>query len=289
MSWLQKLLPPKIQRGTGPRKQVPEGLWTKCPACSAVLYSTDLEKNLNVCPKCGDHQRIGARARLDGLLDPEGRFEIGAEILPVDSLKFKDSKKYPDRLDEARAATGETDALIVMQGAMKSLGVVAAAFEFEFMGGSMGSVVGERFVRGVRVAVEQKLPYLCFTSTGGARMQEGLLSLMQMAKTAAALTELAQRKLPFISILTDPTMGGVSASFAMIGDVVIAEPKALIGFAGPRVIEQTVRQKLPEGFQRAEFLLEKGAIDMIVDRRQLRDKLHMLLALLQGRPSDQSS
>ena len=281
MSWLQKLLPPKIQRGTGPRKQVPEGLWTKCPACNAVLYSTDLEKNLNVCPKCGDHQRIGARVRLDGLLDPEGRFEIGAEILPVDSLKFKDSKKYPDRLDEAKTATGETDALIVMQGAIKSLGVVAAAFEFEFMGGSMGSVVGERFVRGVHVAVEQKLPYLCFTSTGGARMQEGLLSLMQMAKTTAALTELTERKLPFVTILTDPTMGGVSASFAMIGDLVIAEPKALIGFAGPRVIEQTVRQKLPEGFQRAEFLLEKGAIDMIVDRRQLRDKLHMLLALLQ--------
>jgi acetyl-CoA carboxylase carboxyl transferase subunit beta len=289
MSWLQKLLPPKIQRGTGPRKQVPEGLWTKCPACSAVLYSTDLEKNQNVCPKCGDHQRIGARARLDGLLDPEGRFEIGAEILPVDSLKFKDSRKYPERLEEAQASTGETDALIVMQGAIKSLGVVAAAFEFEFMGGSMGSVVGERFVRGVRVAIEQKLPYLCFTSTGGARMQEGLLSLMQMAKTTASLTELAQRKLPFITILTDPTMGGVSASFAMIGDLVLAEPKALIGFAGPRVIEQTVRQKLPEGFQRAEFLLEKGAIDLIVDRRQMRDKLHMLLALLQGRPSDQSS
>ena len=289
MSWLQKLLPPKIQRGSGPRKQVPEGLWTKCPACSAVLYSTDLEKNLNVCPKCGDHQRIGARARLDGLLDPEGRFEIGAEILPVDSLKFKDSKKYPDRLAEGQSATGETDALVVLQGSIKSLGVVCAAFEFEFMGGSMGSVVGERFVRGVQVAIEQKLPYLCFTSTGGARMQEGLLSLVQMAKTTASLTELSERGLPFLTVLTDPTMGGVSASFAMLGDVVIAEPKALIGFAGPRVIEQTVRQKLPEGFQRAEFLLEKGAIDMIVDRRQLRDKLHMLLALLQGRPSDQSS
>jgi acetyl-CoA carboxylase carboxyl transferase subunit beta len=289
MSWLQKLLPPKIQRGSGPRKQVPEGLWTKCPACSAVLYSTDLEKNLNVCPKCGDHQRIGARARLDGLLDPEGRFEIGAEILPIDSLKFRDSKKYPDRLTEAQGATGETDALIVMQGSIKSLGVVCAAFEFEFMGGSMGSVVGERFVRGVQVAIEQKQPYVCFTSTGGARMQEGLLSLVQMAKTTASLTELSERGLPFITVLTDPTMGGVSASFAMLGDVVVAEPKALIGFAGPRVIEQTVRQKLPEGFQRAEFLLEKGAIDMIVDRRQMRDKLHTLLALLQGRPSDQSS
>jgi acetyl-CoA carboxylase carboxyl transferase subunit beta len=286
MSWLQKLLPPKIQRGSGPRKQVPEGLWTKCPACSAVLYSTDLERNQNVCPKCGDHQRISARARLDALLDPEGRFEIGAEVLPVDSLKFKDSRKYPERLEEAQATTGETDALVVMQGAVKSLGVVAAAFEFEFMGGSMGSVVGERFVRGVRVAIEQKLPFACFTSTGGARMQEGLLSLMQMAKTTAALTELAQRRLPFITVLTDPTMGGVSASFAMLGDVVIAEPRALIGFAGPRVIEQTVRQKLPEGFQRAEFLLEKGAIDMIVDRRQMRDRLHALFALLQGRPSD---
>jgi acetyl-CoA carboxylase carboxyl transferase subunit beta len=288
MSWLQKLLPPKIQRGSGPRKQVPEGLWTKCPACSAVLYSTDLEKNLSVCPKCGDHQRIGARARLDALLDPEGRFEIGAEVLPVDTLKFKDSRKYPERLEEAASETGETDALVVMQGSIKSLGTVCAAFEFEFMGGSMGSVVGERFVRGVQVAVEQKLPYVCFTSTGGARMQEGLLSLMQMAKTTAALTELSQRKLPFIAVLTDPTMGGVSASFAMLGDVVIAEPKALIGFAGPRVIEQTVRQKLPEGFQRAEFLLDKGAIDMIVDRRQMRDKLHTLLALLQGKPSDQS-
>jgi acetyl-CoA carboxylase carboxyl transferase subunit beta len=288
MSWLQKLLPPKIQRNTGPRKQVPEGLWTKCPACSAVLYSTDLEKNLNVCPKCGDHQRMGARARLDALLDAEGRFEIGAEILPVDSLKFKDSKKYPDRLEEAQAATEETDALVVMQGAIKSLGVVIAAFEFDFMGGSMGSVVGERFVRGVRVSIEQKQPFLCITSSGGARMQEGLFSLTQMAKTTAALTELAQRKLPFITVLTDPTMGGVSASFAMIGDVVLAEPKALIGFAGPRVIEQTVRQKLPEGFQRAEFLLEKGAIDLIVDRRQLRDRLHTLLALLQGKPADQN-
>jgi acetyl-CoA carboxylase carboxyl transferase subunit beta len=289
MSWLQKLLPPKIPRGTGPRKTVPEGLWTKCPACSAVLYSTDLEKNFNVCPKCGDHQRIGARARLDALLDPEGRFEIGAEVQPVDTLKFRDSKKYPDRLEEAEQATGETDALVVMQGSIKSIGVVASAFEFEFMGGSMGSVVGERFVRGVRLAIEQKLPVICFTATGGARMQEGLLSLAQMAKTTASLTELAARRLPFITVLTDPTMGGVSASFAMIGDVVIAEPKALIGFAGPRVIEQTVRQKLPEGFQRAEFLLEKGAIDMIVDRRQMRDRLHALLAILMRRAPDLSS
>jgi len=289
MSWLQKLLPPKIQRSTGPRKTVPEGLWTKCPGCDAVLYSADLEKNLNVCPKCGHHQRIGARARLDALLDADGRFEIGAEVLPVDGLKFRDSRKYPERLSEAQAQTGETDALVVMQGAIHSLGVVCAAFEFEFMGGSMGSVVGERFVRGVRVAIEQKLPLVCVTATGGARMQEGLLSLAQMAKTNAALTDLDERGLPFVSVLTDPTMGGVSASFAMIGDIVIAEPKALIGFAGPRVIEQTVRQKLPEGFQCAEFLLEKGAIDMIVDRRQMRDKLHRLLTLLQRRPADATS
>jgi len=289
MSWLQKLLPPKIQRGTGPKKTVPEGLWTKCPACNAVLYSTDLEKNQNVCPKCGEHQRIGARARLDALLDPEGRFEIGAEVLPVDSLRFRDSKKYPDRLEEAELATGETDALVVMQGSIKSLGVVVAVFEFEFMGGSMGSVVGERFVRGVRLAIEQKLPLVCFTASGGARMQEGLLSLAQMAKTTASLTELGARCLPFITVLTDPTMGGVSASFAMLGDVVIAEPKALIGFAGPRVIEQTVRQKLPEGFQRAEFLLEKGAIDIIMDRRQTRDRLHTLLSMLLRRAPDLSS
>ncbi len=290
MSWLQKLLPPKIQRtGGAAKKTVPEGLWTKCAACDAVLYSTDLEKNLNVCPKCGHHERLGARPRLDALLDPDGRFEIGAEVLPVDTLKFKDSRRYTERLGEAQETTAESDALVVMQGSIKSLGVVVAAFEFDFMGGSMGSVVGERFVRGVRVAIEQKLPFVCVTASGGARMQEGLLSLMQMAKTTAALTDLAERRLPFISVLADPTMGGVSASFAMIGDVVIAEPKALIGFAGPRVIEQTVRQKLPEGFQRAEFLLEKGAIDMIVDRRQLRDKLHALLSLLRGMPADSAA
>jgi acetyl-CoA carboxylase carboxyl transferase subunit beta len=287
MSWLQKLLPPKIQRtGGGAKKTVPEGLWTKCAACDAVLYSTDLEKNLNVCPKCGHHERLGARPRLDALLDPDGRFEIGAEVLPVDPLKFKDSRRYPERLAEAQEQTAEGDALVVMQGSIKSLGLVCAAFEFDFMGGSMGSVVGERFVRGVRVAIEQKLPFICVAASGGARMQEGALSLAQMAKTTAALTDLAERRLPFVTVLTDPTMGGVSASFAMIGDVVIAEPKALIGFAGPRVIEQTVRQKLPEGFQRAEFLLEKGAIDMIVDRRQLRDKLHALLSLMLGEPAD---
>ncbi|HUL92295.1 MAG TPA: acetyl-CoA carboxylase, carboxyltransferase subunit beta [Burkholderiales bacterium] len=282
MSWLQKLLPPKINRtGTGAKKNVPEGLWSKCPSCGAVLYATDLEKNANVCPKCAYHNRISARERLDLLLDPEGRFEIGVEVTPVDSLKFKDDKRYPDRLEEAERTTGETDALIVMQGAIKNVAVVAAAFEFEFMGGSMGSAVGERFVRGVHACLDQNLPLVCVTATGGARMQEGLFSLMQMAKTTAALTQLAAHKLPFVSVLTDPTMGGVSASFAMIGDVVIAEPRALIGFAGPRVIEQTVREKLPEGFQRAEFLLEKGAVDMIVDRRQMRDKLANLLTLLQ--------
>ena len=287
MSWLQKLLPPKIQRTAGgARKTVPEGLWTKCPSCDAVLYSTDLEKNLNVCPKCGHHERLGARPRLDALLDPDGRFEIGFEVLPLDPLKFRDQKRYTERLAEAQEATAEGDALVVMQGSIKSLGLVCAAFEFDFMGGSMGSVVGERFVRGVRVAIEQKLPFICVCASGGARMQEGALSLVQMAKTTAALTDLAERRLPFITVLTDPTMGGVSASFAMIGDVVLAEPKALIGFAGPRVIEQTVRQKLPEGFQRAEFLLEKGAIDMIVDRRQMRDKLHLLLSLMLKLPVD---
>jgi acetyl-CoA carboxylase carboxyl transferase subunit beta len=224
--------------------------------------------------------------RLDELLDPDGRFEIGAEVLPVDSLKFRDSKKYTERLAEAQAQTGETDALLVVQGSIRSIGVVCAIFEFDFMGGSMGSVVGERFVRAVRAAIEQKLPLVCITATGGARMQEGLLSLMQMAKCTAALSELSARRLPFLTVLADPTMGGVSASFAMIGDVVLAEPRALIGFAGPRVIEQTVRQKLPEGFQRAEFLLEKGAVDLIVDRRELRETLHRLLALLLRRPVD---
>jgi len=282
MSWLQKLLPPKINRtGTGAKKNVPEGLWSKCPSCAAVLYATDLEKNANVCPKCGYHNRISARVRLDLLLDPEGRFEIGVEVASVDGLKFKDDRRYPERLEEAEKATGETEALVVMQGAIKNVPLIVTAFEFEFMGGSMGSAVGERFVRGVHACLDQQLPLVCVTATGGARMQEGLFSLMQMAKTTAALTQLTARKLPFITVLTDPTMGGVSASFAMIGDVVIAEPRALIGFAGPRVIEQTVREKLPEGFQRSEFLLEKGAIDMIVDRRQMRDKLANLLTLLQ--------
>ena len=285
MSWLQKLLPPRIKATPGAsRKAVPEGLWIKCPSCEAVLYRTDLEKNLNVCPKCGHHGRVGARERIEQILDPEGRYEIGSEVVPIDSLKFKDTKKYPERLSAALEETGETDSLVVMQGSVKSIALVIAVFEFDFMGGSMGSVVGERFVRGVRVAFENRVPMVCVAASGGARMQEGVNSLFQMAKTAAVLQELTKARLPFVSVLTDPTMGGVSASFAMIGDVVIAEPGALIGFAGPRVIEQTVREKLPEGFQRAEFLLEKGAIDMIVDRRKLRDELPKLLALLERRP-----
>ncbi len=279
MSWIDKLLPPRIKQG-GTRKSVPEGVWVKCPGCDETIYREELERSLRVCAKCGHHLRIGARARLDAMLDPEGRYEIGQEVLPVDALKFKDSRKYPDRLQEAMQETGETDALVVIGGAIRTLPVVMACFEFEFMGGSMGSVVGERFVRGVQTAIEQKVPFICFTSTGGARMQEGLLSLLQMAKTTAMIALLGEARLPFISVLTDPTMGGVSASFAFLGDVVIAEPKALVGFAGPRVIEQTVREKLPEGFQRAEFLLTKGAVDMIVDRRQLRDELAHLLALL---------
>ena len=282
MSWLEKLLPPKIQPNErGERRTVPEGLWIKCPQCETVLYKTDLEQNINVCPKCSHHHRIGARARLDAFLDAEGRYEIGQEVLPVDALKFKDSKKYTERLKDALEATGETDALVVMGGSVHSVPLVAACFEFDFMGGSMGSVVGERFVRGVDAAIEQKMPFVCFTATGGARMQEGLFSLLQMAKTNGALTLLAKAKLPYISVLTDPTMGGVSASFAFVGDVVIAEPKALIGFAGPRVIENTVREKLPEGFQRAEFLVTKGAVDMIVDRRKMREEIARLLALLQ--------
>jgi len=285
MSWLQKLLPPKIKRGdSAGRKSIPEGLWSKCSACEAVLYRSDLESNHNVCPKCGHHQRINARTRLDLLLDAEGRFEIGSEVQPLDPLKFKDQKRYPDRLKAAVRDTGEQDAMVVMQGAIKSVPVVVACFEFEFMGGSMGSVVGERFVRGAQSAIDQRMPFICVTATGGARMQEGLFSLMQMAKTTAAINRLAQKKLPFISVLTDPTMGGVSASFAFMGDVVIAEPNALVGFAGPRVIEQTVRETLPEGFQRAEFLLEKGAIDMIVDRRQMRDRIADLLTLLTRQP-----
>ena len=288
MSWLEKLLPSKVGSNApaAERKNIPEGLWVKCPSCEAMLYKTDVEQNQNVCPKCSHHMRIGARARLNHLLDGEGRWEIGQEVLPVDALKFKDSRKYPERLKEALEATSETDALIVMGGSIRGISAVVACFEFEFMGGSMGSVVGERFVRGVEEAIAQKIPFICFTATGGARMQEGLLSLMQMAKTNAALTKLAAKGLPYISVLTDPTMGGVSAGFAFVGDVVIAEPKALIGFAGPRVIENTVREKLPPGFQRAEFLLQKGAVDFIADRRELRDKLAKTLAMLQRLPAD---
>ena len=283
MSWFQKLLPPKIKRrelGEENKKNMPEGLWHKCPSCQTVLYHSDLEKNLSVCPKCNHHHRITARTRLDWLLDAEGRFEIGAEVQSIDTLKFKDSRKYSERLTAAQRDTSETDAIIVMQGSVHALPLVAAVFEFSFMGGSMGSVVGDRFVRGVQVAIEQKIPFICFAASGGARMQEGLLSLMQMAKTCAALTQLSQERLPFISVLTDPTMGGVSASFAFMGDIVIAEPGALIGFAGARVIQQTVRETLPEGFQRAEFLMEHGAIDKIVDRREMRNQLATLITLL---------
>jgi acetyl-CoA carboxylase carboxyl transferase subunit beta len=287
MSWLTKTPPPKIKReeGTTRRASLPEGLWSKCPSCEAVLFATDLDNNMQVCPKCGHHNRLGSRQRLDLLLDAEGRFEIGAEVIPFDTLKFKDSKSYPTRLSEAHETTGESDSLVCLQGTIKTIPVVAAAFEFGFMGGSMGSVLGERFVRGVQTAVEQKTPFICISASGGARMQEGLFSLMQMAKTTAALTKLSEIGQPFISILTDPTMGGVSASFAFVGDLVIAEPKALIGFAGPRVIEQTVREVLPEGFQRSEFLLEKGAVDMIVDRREMRDKVAQQLSLLLKLPA----
>jgi acetyl-CoA carboxylase carboxyl transferase subunit beta len=286
MSWFQRIIPPKIKRKeNGEKKAVPEGLWSKCASCESVLYYTDLFKNLDVCPKCGYHNRISARRRIDVLLDSEGRNEIGVEVTPQDPLKFKDSKRYIDRLTQANESTNEDDALVVMQGSIKTIPVVVAVFEFGFMGGSMGSVVGERFIRAVQVCIEQHLPFVCFAASGGARMQEGLFSLMQMAKTSAALTRMSKERLPFVSVLTDPTMGGVSASFAFIGDIVIAEPGALIGFAGPRVIEQTVRQTLPDGFQRAEFLLGHGAIDLIVDRREMRDKLINLLTLLMRIPA----
>jgi acetyl-CoA carboxylase carboxyl transferase subunit beta len=285
MSWIDKLLPPQIQH-TDPanRKSVPEGLWVKCPGCETVFYSTDIVANLSVCPKCDHHMRMSARQRLDSLLDAKGRYEIGADVFPLDPLKFKDTKKYTDRLKEASDASGESEALIVMGGKIENIPAVIACFEFQFMGGSMGSVVGERFVRGVEEALIKKAAFICITATGGARMQESLLSLFQMAKTTSMLSLLSKRGLPYISVLTDPTMGGISASFAFMGDVVMAEPKALIGFAGPRVIEQTVREKLPEGFQRSEFLLQKGGIDMIVDRRQMRAELARLLAILQQLP-----
>lgn len=281
MSWLQKILPPKINRVIGPsKKNVPEGLWSKCPKCDSVLYRTDLEANAEVCPKCDYHNRISARDRLNVLLDEKGRIEIGGEVQPIDPLKFKDTKRYSDRIKASQSEVGETDALLVIQGSIKQVPVVAASFEFKFMGGSMGSVVGERFVRGVQAAIDSKSAFICVSASGGARMQEGLFSLMQMAKTSAALTKLSQAGLPYISVLTDPTMGGVSASFAMLGDIIVAEPQALIGFAGPRVIEQTVRETLPDGFQRAEFLVEHGAVDIIIDRRQMRDRLSVLIANL---------
>ena len=284
MSWFRKLLPKIKREPTQQKKAVPEGLWSKCPSCDAVLYFTDLENNLHVCPKCSFHNRLTARQRVDLFLDPEGRAEATSEVIPVDSLKFKDSRKYIERLQEAERETGETDAIVVMEGAVRGVPLVVGVFEFGFLAGSMGSVVGERFVRAVQICCDEHLPFVCFTASGGARMQEGLLSLMQMAKTTAALHQLSAARQPFIPVLTDPTMGGVSASFAFIGDVVIAEPGALIGFAGPRVIEQTVRETLPEGFQRSEFLLEKGAIDMIVDRRQLRERIARLITLLKREP-----
>jgi len=285
MSWLEKLIPSQIRTAGSKKKAVPEGLWAKCTECNAVLYRAELERNMDVCPKCDHHMRIGARRRLDSFLDEEPRVEIGAELAPVDVLKFKDLKKYKDRLVQAQKATEEKDAMVCMMGQVKGIPLVAAAFEFKFMGGSMGSVVGERFVRAVNTSLEHNIPLVCFSASGGARMQEALFSLMQMAKTSAALAKLSKRGIPFISVLTDPTMGGVSASLAMLGDVQIAEPNALIGFAGPRVIEQTVRQTLPEGFQRSEFLLEHGAVDMVIDRRELRDRIASLLSILTNQPA----
>lgn len=279
MTWFDKIMPSRIKTEKRTRS-VPEGLWIKCPACDAVLYRAELERNLYVCPKCSHHMRIGARERLERFLDTGSGVEIGAAIGPEDPLKFRDSKRYRDRLVQAQKATNEKDAMVVLAGTLHALPVVACAFEFQFLGGSMGSVVGERFKRGVDCCIEERRPLVCFTASGGARMQEALYSLLQMAKTAAALSRLAQAHMPFISVLTDPTTGGVSASLALLGDLNIAEPRALIGFAGPRVIQQTVRETLPEGFQRAEFLLEHGAIDMIIDRREMRDRIAALLRLL---------
>jgi acetyl-CoA carboxylase carboxyl transferase subunit beta len=284
MSWFERIVPSRIKTERRTRS-VPEGLWMKCSACDAVLYRAELERNLHVCPKCSHHMRIGARERLTRFLDPATAVELATKIEPEDPLRFRDSKRYRDRLTAAQKATGEKDALVVMRGTLKGLGIVAVAFEFRFMGGSMGSVVGERFTRAVELCVKEGLPLVSFSASGGARMQEALYSLLQMAKTSAALTRLAAARLPFISVLTDPTTGGVSASLAMLGDVNIAEPKALIGFAGPRVIQQTVRETLPEGFQRAEFLLEHGAIDMIVDRRDERDRIAGLLRAFMGQPA----
>jgi len=284
MSWFSKLVPSKIRTVGGNKRTVPEGLWIRCEGCGAILYRSELERNLDVCPKCSHHMRIGARLRLNMFLDENSSMEIGAELEPIDALKFRDSKKYKDRLSQAQKVTGEKDALIAMQGTLHDIPVVATAFEFRFMGGSMGAVVGERFIRAASYCLQENRPLICFSASGGARMQEALFSLMQMAKTSAALAKLTEAGIPYISVLTDPTMGGVSASFAMLGDINIAEPKALIGFAGPRVIEQTVRETLPEGFQRSEFLLEHGAIDMIIDRREMREKIANLLSMLMRLP-----
>lgn len=283
MSWLKKLLPSIIKTDTTQKKEVPEGLWVKCSGCNAILYGSELVKNLSVCPTCSYHHRLGARARLNQFLDEHSLESIDDYLEPIDRLKFKDSKKYKDRIIQAQKSTGEKEALVIVKGTLQQIPVVVSAFEFSFMGGSMGATVGEKFVRAVNLATKNKCPYICFTASGGARMQEGLFSLMQMAKTSAALARFQETKLPFIVVLTDPTMGGVSASFASLGDIIVAEPSALIGFAGPRVIEQTVRQTLPEGFQRSEFLLEHGHIDMIVERKQLRATLAELIAKLMQR------
>ncbi len=284
MNWFERLIPSRIRTDASSKRAVPEGLWAKCPGCNAVLYRAELERSLEVCPKCNHHHRITARRRLDTFLDPEPREEIGLGLESTDPLRFKDLKRYRDRILQAQKDTGEKEALVVMAGRVNGLDLVAAAFEFDFLGGSMGSVVGERFVRGVDLALERGWPLVCFSASGGARMQESLFSLMQMAKTSAALGKMRARGLPFISVMTDPTMGGVSASLAMLGDINIAEPNALIGFAGPRVIEQTVREKLPEGFQRSEFLLEHGALDQIVDRRDMRERIGSLLGMLMSLP-----
>lgn len=283
-NWLDKIVP-SLVRSEKKRTNIPEGLWKKCPKCESVLYRPELEKNLNVCPKCDHHMRLTARNRLTTFLDEGNIREIGAEVEPVDRLKFKDSKKYKDRLVAAQKATGEKDALIAMRGEVNGLPVVAVAYEFKFMGGSMGAVVGERFVRAANVALEEGIPLICFSASGGARMQEALFSLMQMAKTSAALEKLKNAGIPYISVLTDPVYGGVSASLAMLGDLNVGEPGALVGFAGPRVIEQTVREKLPEGFQRSEFLLEHGQIDMIISRGEMRDRLSAVLRMMQGLPA----
>ena len=289
MSWFEKLMPSRIRTEGGNKRAVPEGLWSKCTACSAVLYRAELERNQDVCPKCNHHMRVYGRRRVDIFLDESPREEIASEYQPVDMLKFKDSKKYKDRLIQAQKNTDEKDALIVFKGKVKGVDVVVVSFDFRFMGGSMGSVVGEKFVQAANVSLAENIPLVCFSASGGARMQEALFSLMQMAKTSAVLARMAKQRIPFISVLTDPTMGGVSASFAMLGDVNIAEPKALIGFAGPRVIEQTVREKLPEGFQRSEFLLEHGAVDMIIDRRDMRDRISSLLLMLMNKPAIQTA